>query len=86
MSRKEGKSPDEVFAESYRAYLTAVRDGLAKVDVEAIDVSRATGAASSLYTYFTYFTYYTWHTWYTWHTINTINTINTIGTESSLGE
>lgn len=83
MSPKEGQTPEEVFAEAYRGYLTAVREGLAKVDVEAIDVSRLSGPTSSIYTYFTYFT---WHTWYTWHTINTWHSINTIGTESSLGE
>ena len=77
------KRPEQVFAEAYRAYLKAVREGLADVDIEALDIARPAGAAASLYTYFTYLT---WHTYYTWHTINTVNTIHTVSTESSLGQ
>lgn len=92
--RKKPEGPEEVFAEAYRAYLDTVREGLSKIDVEAIDFTRA-GAAGSLSTYYTYYTwhcYLTFHTWYTWHciltsnSINTINSIHTVSTESSLGE
>jgi hypothetical protein len=77
---------EQVFAEAYRAYLKAVREGLENVDIEAIDISRQGTTVPSLYTYYTWHTFFTWHTWHCWHTINTINTINTVSTESSLGQ
>jgi len=75
----------QAHAEAYRAYLRALRDNLAKVDIEAVDVSRPVAqippVVNSYYTYFTYHTYYTYHTF---HTYGTQATQATIATESSI--
>jgi hypothetical protein len=75
----------QAHAEAYRAYLRSLRDSLANVDIEALDVSRAAGpippVANSLATFHTYYTFYTYHTFLTYQTFGTTATI---GTESSI--
>jgi hypothetical protein len=41
MSPERERSIEKVFAEARQAYLKAVKEGLAEVDIEAVDMTRA---------------------------------------------
>lgn len=62
-------------ADAYRAYLRSLKESLAHIDVEAVELTRPQlGTSPTLYTYFsiqTYYTYYTWYTSYSYHSIAT---------------
>lgn len=76
MSGSESKSDalHKAHADAYRAYLRSLKESLAKVDVEAIDLSRPqAGKPPSLFTFFTIQTFYTFYTWYTLHTYNSLS-------------
>jgi hypothetical protein len=48
MSPERERSPLEgIQAEAYKAYLKAVRDGLANVDIDALDVTKGTASPAS---------------------------------------
>jgi hypothetical protein len=74
----------EAHAEAYRAYVRTLREGLADVDVEAVDVGRPSASIPVLYTHQTLATYYTYHTWFTYHTFHTTGTIGTIQTSGTV--
>lgn len=70
MSGSEPKSHalHKAHAEAYRAYLRSLRDSLAKVDIEGLDLSKPqAGKPPSLFTFFTYQTFYTFYTWATYN-------------------
>jgi hypothetical protein len=56
-------------AKAYKAYLQSLKESLANVDIEAVDVAKPLVIPLP--------TLATFHTLSCWHTINTINTINT---------
>ncbi|MGH7071674.1 MAG: hypothetical protein ACREFO_16915 [Acetobacteraceae bacterium] len=68
-------------ADAYRAYLHSLKASLAKIDIEAIDLSRPQAIKPP--SLGTFFSIQTWYTYYTWHTINTINTY---GCEACIAE
>jgi hypothetical protein len=84
MAGSESSNPiAEAHAKAYRAYLRTLKESLAEVDIEAVNLPTARSVPGLA----TFYTWYTWYTWYTYHTINTINTtntINTVATESSI--
>ena len=84
MPESESSHPiAEAHAKAYRAYLRALKESLADVDIEAVNLPTFR-TIPGLPTFYTLYTWYTWNTWYTYHTINTTGTINTVGTESSI--
>jgi len=69
MSGSESKSNalHKAHADAYRAYLRSLRDSLAKVDIEAIDLSKPQITKTpTLFTFFTIQTFYTYYTWLTY--------------------
>ena len=90
MSQEGPRRLEQVYADAYRAYLRTLREGMANVDIEAVEVSRPAAGltrAPTLYTFYTYQTYntfYTYHTWGTWGTTGTTGTIGTVATEQSI--
>ncbi|MGH7102643.1 MAG: hypothetical protein ACREFJ_09620 [Acetobacteraceae bacterium] len=76
MSGSESKSDalHRAHADAYRAYLRSLKESLAKVDIEAIDLSRPqAGKPPSLFTFFTIQTFYTWYTYHTYGCVNCVS-------------
>jgi hypothetical protein len=73
-------------AEAYKAYVRALQENLANIDVEALGAEQATAIPSVLTfnTLNSLHTYNTWNTWNTWNTIATVGTRATVATESSI--
>jgi hypothetical protein len=81
MAGSESSNPiAAAHAKAYRAYLRTLKESLAEVDIEAVDLP----TVRTIPSVGTFYTWYTWYTWYTYHTISTVNTINTVQTESSI--
>jgi len=77
---------EQAHAEAYRSYLRTLKEAMANLDVDAVDVSSASAnvGLTPIDCIATFHTFHTWHSWNTWHTWNTINTVNTISTVSSI--
>lgn len=75
MAASESKSNtlQKAHADAYRAYLRSLKESLAKIDIEAIDLSKAQATKPpSLGTFFSIQSWFTYYTWYTFHTYNTL--------------
>jgi hypothetical protein len=84
MPGSESSNPvAEAHAKAYRAYLRTLKESLADVDIEAVNLPTV-GTLPGLGTFYTWQTWYTWYTWYTYHTLNTFNTTGTRATEASI--
>ena len=80
---------EQAHATAYRSYLRALKEAMANLDVDAVDVSSASQnvgltPVDCIATIHTLNTWHTWHTWNTWNTWNTWSTFHTSGTLSTL--
>jgi hypothetical protein len=81
---KSGKptTMEQAHAEAYRSYLRSLKESLANLDVDAVDVPSAgpnvgLTPTDCIATFHTWNTFHTFHTWNTWNTVGTLSTIQT---------
>jgi hypothetical protein len=80
MAESESSNPiAAAHAKAYKAYLQTLKESLADVDIEAVDVAKAR-TLPGLLSFYTYACYHTLATYACYHTLATINTVNSIST------
>lgn len=78
-----GDALRKAHAEAYKAYVSALKENLANVDVSSLETP-VSQAVPNLATFFTYNTFHTWNTYSTFHTLSTYNTQSTLATRSTI--